>query len=157
MTLSVRYIHHISNIFFPSIYNVSTNYEVSSHIYTIYIHDINWYLPYIHSHCITLHIYTKYHTRSFAQLPKIFSGEVSTKSSVKSEKIAKSKPFLVLLSNICHFEPFLKKISSKLRQKNFSNDFFHPISDRNMLKTIISTKETETKTIQTLLGRYPYC
>ena len=88
---------------------------------------------------------------------EIFSGEVSTKSSVKTAKIAKYKLFLVLLSNICHFEPFLEKISSKLRQKKFSNDFFHPISARNMPKTIISTKQTESKTIQTLLGRYPYC
>ena len=59
---------------------------------------------------------------------EIFSGEVSTKPSVKSPKIAKFKPFLALVSNICHCEPFLEKISSKLRQKKFSNVFFHPIS-----------------------------
>ena len=61
---------------------------------------------------------------------KIFSDKVSTKSSPKIDqncKNSESQPFLVLLSNICHFEPFLEKISSKLRQKKYSNDFFHPI------------------------------
>ena len=47
-----------------------------------------------------------------------FFWRISTRSSVKTAKIAKSKPFLVISSNICHFEPFLEKISSKLRQKN---------------------------------------